>query len=248
MDMSRKDYTDLLEQTRKHLLQEYPKGYMKDTDLETYTYFATKRPIKQESAPAMKQSVPPPRHQPITKQPAPSPVVAEPIPPKVMPPAPKAVTPPPPAKTAPKINDLSDIQKILAEHCPAQRTIVEIAQPETHTVLVLTSSEPKEEQEVLNNLTKVIQQKLAPAEIRSAIELEKSNQWEQILNPIGPRLIIFSQTALDLCPQFASLYTKQSDSKTVWHLIPDIAVYLQQPNLKIILWKSLSQILGITPK
>lgn len=249
-------YLELLSQTQNHLLQEYSRDSLQTTDLETYNYFLAQKIVKKEPPVQMtqptKQAFPAPRQtQPISAKPAvviprkidDTPEIAEPVEA-----APSALVSPP------KNSDLSDIQKILAERCPTQRTTATIptaAQAAETQVIVLTSSEPPEQQEVLKNLSKAIQQRLAPAELRSAHEIDSKNEWEALLTLPSLRLIILSNKALQGSPKLASFYEdsqKQPIEKATWHVLPDVAVYLEQPNLKIVLWKTLCQILGVASK
>lgn len=233
-------YLELLTETQKHLLQEYPRDSILSTDPETYAYYLSKRAVNKE--PSIPAAPPPPVKAAVSA-----------VPPKPAP-IPKTQPTTAPQKLQEPVKeasiDLSDIQKIVAERCPTQRTtaaIPEAAQVCATQVIVLTSSEPLEQQEVLKNLTKAIQQRLVPAEMHSSIDIDKKNQWEALLTLPHLRLIILSQRALQASPKLASFYEdsqKQPREKATWHVIPDVAVFLEQPNLKVALWQRLCQILG----
>lgn len=164
-----------------------------------------------------------------------------------------------PVKTLTTV-DLSDIRKIIAEKFPQQQILDAIPSDEearrVHSawklaatvpaVVVLSFNESSNEKAFLQKMTSAIEQKLAPAAVISAQGIE---DWDHFLKSKGLRLIIASTHGLEAVPEAMKHYRefpKQARSqlgKVALCPLPDISLYLREPQLKHALWSAICELL-----
>jgi hypothetical protein len=89
-----------------------------------------------------------------------------------------------------------------------------------------------------------------PARLINAEGIEKENQWETFLSVTELKLIIICDYALWQMPHLLQFYREVPNqtqrfllNKPVM-LLPDLTLYLKDPQLKRSLWKALCQKIG----
>ncbi len=102
---------------------------------------------------------------------------------------------------------------------------------------------------LLNNLTAAISQKLLPAKILNATELEKSNQWELFLECKTLQVIIANPKDLKSCPSLLPYYQKNPQN-TLAKLgnvllieMQSADIYLSSPEAKRELWSIICKLI-----
>jgi hypothetical protein len=150
----------------------------------------------------------------------------------------------------PKEQDLSDIRKIVTELFPWQKIIDHppsdsAAQQQAH-VIVFHFDEPAEEATLLTNLSKAIQDRFGKTELLSAHKIDQENQWETLLQSASLRLILISEKGLRDLPNLLKHF--QQEKNQLNHiptcLMSQTSAYLQDPELKRTLWKTICKLLA----
>jgi hypothetical protein len=116
---------------------------------------------------------------------------------------------------------------------------------EISPVVILSFDSNPEHLAFLKNVAHAISLRLAPAQILTAAEFEKSNQWDSLLSAPQLRLVIASDHGIYLQPGLKPHYREVSQQgKHFLQNIPllmlsDISLYLKQPQLKSLLWRAI---------
>lgn len=103
----------------------------------------------------------------------------------------------------------------------------------------------------LKNIARAISLHIAPASVLSAPKIELEKKWENLLTSTNLRLIIASDYGLYLLPEGMKYYqsnpltTKHQLLKTPLLLLSDLSLYLKEPQLKPLLWRTICLELGI---
>lgn len=120
-----------------------------------------------------------------------------------------------------------------------------LSKREITPVIILSFHDNPQHQTFLANIAKAITLRLAPARVISAPELEKNNQWDDILKSPQLKLVISSDYELYLHPKLMSHYREEKDQgKHILHqtpllLLSDLSLYLKEPQLKSFLWRAI---------
>ncbi|MCB1111037.1 MAG: hypothetical protein H7A37_07650 [Chlamydiales bacterium] len=271
MTSLKQQYKQLLEQTQSFLLQEYAcrdSVMTTDSDYAYFKeYFLKTRQQPKPAAPLPSMSTPIPATTPKPKvavkpSPLPSPSLAvkeEKAEPTLPPPseAKKGVSlePMPAAAGA----DLKEIRKIISEKFPhiklhdnppddseAKQRSQRLRAPE---VVFLSFHEPQEQALFLGKVCRAVDQQLAPAVIYPADKINKQNKWEAMLAMKQLSLIVATDVGIHSMPKLKELYRESSNKMHRYLggvpllLLPDLTIYLKQPELKRSLWKALQQLL-----
>ena len=164
---------------------------------------------------------------------------------------------------APTAFEISCFRKFFQEHFPHHTLTTEIpndqlalkiskAWANKHHVLpvvILSFNEQNQSLNFLKNIVNAISLCLKPACIVSGIQIEKNQQWEQLLSTPDLRLIIACDYELYLQKNLIKHY-KQSPEKNLHYLndvplllLSDLNLYLKRPELKSFLWNAICNIL-----
>lgn len=160
--------------------------------------------------------------------------------------------------------DFSDIRQVITERFPSQKIIDQIPNDEdvrkkegtwqkgmaVPEVLILSFTEIPKEITFLQNIAKAIQDRLsATAQIMAAAKLEQEECWSAILSSKTLRLIIACDHGLPSIPGLMQYYreaprhAKYYAGKVPLCLMSDISLYLNEPQLKPALWKTIQEML-----
>lgn len=158
--------------------------------------------------------------------------------------------------------DFGDIQNIIIERFPAQKILHDIPSdasakihPQDHViahaeVLILSFSDDPQQMEFLLKLANAISVRLkSHAEVISARDLEHESQWNIPLKSKALRLVIASGHLIHAYPKLMQHYREEPKKarfyvgKVPLCLYSDISLYLQEPTLKLSLWKSVCELL-----
>ena len=218
--------------------------------------------VKETSKDEVSQSLP---KQPETPLPPPAATVlpkAEPLPIKT--PPPPVVEPLPTPATAQSTIGFAEIQKILSKVAPgfallsdppSDAKAKQIAQRwktknQSAPISLLYFHELPQQQKFLTNLATALDVISGPARLINAEGIEKENQWETFLSVTELKLIIICDYALWQMPHLLQFYREVPNqtqrfllNKPVM-LLPDLTLYLKDPQLKRSLWKALCQKIG----
>lgn len=270
----KEQFNELTQLTQLYLLQEYTMNDRIKVASENFSYFkkqaalAKKAHPKESTIPSLKVNSPPPA-QAIIDSPrpktAPEPLMSlQEIKPEPLP-MQKAAAKPAEAsshvdtlKVEPlqpsKPSDFSELRNIIKEQAPHLKIFDEIRMPKMITpkeVVILFLTRSPAENELLNNMAKAIQLKLAPTRLIEASSMELNKEWDRFLNSSPFKLIIIPQSDLNKLPEL-SKFSKRNEQQT-WFLnevptllIPDPELLNHNPSLKQQVWKSLQNYLKPT--
>ncbi len=112
-------------------------------------------------------------------------------------------------------------------------------------VAILSFHEQSQSLAFLKNIAKAIHLLLAPTCVLSGNNLEKNQQWDEVLTTPDLRLIIASDYELYLRPGLMEHYTQDKQSgkhflkRIPLLLLSDLTLYLKKPELKQLLWNAI---------
>lgn len=112
-------------------------------------------------------------------------------------------------------------------------------------IIILSFNDEEKHLTFLKNIAKAISVRIAPARVLSADKLEKERQWEEILAVPDLKLIIANDYGLYLHPELMRHYQeKPQQGKHYLKNVPllllsDPTLYLQEPQLKLLLWRAI---------
>lgn len=272
MNSIRDQLATLAAEVQMHLLQHHHVKEWLLAEPETYLYFKQsahtqkgKTPPKPLLKPPMPSPIiakapPPPVSAPIISkkettspqtefkaEPTPTPPPPPPEPQEKKPPKAKGFFVPEPLPPAQPL-DLADIRAIVQEKFPGLKlldTLPEKLPVAPATVVVLTCLEAGPQREFLQNMTKAIDSRLAPAELVDAAEIEAKNSWESLLKAPELKLIIISLHEMQQCPGLMSHYKEVNKTgraafgKIPAFMLADPSIYMKEHPLKAALWRSI---------
>ncbi len=112
-------------------------------------------------------------------------------------------------------------------------------------VMILTFNQDESQISFLKNIAKAITLCLAPARVISGLKIEAEKKWDKLVEAQGVKLIIACDYAFFLQPSLKPHF--KEDPKQGKHslgsipllLLSDLNLYLQQPQLKPLLWQAI---------
>lgn len=127
-------------------------------------------------------------------------------------------------------------------------------QKEPSPITILAFNEKPNHEAFLRNLSKAIEHVNPAVDVRTALTIEASNEWEVFLKSKSLKLIIASDIGMQACPNLMKFY--RETQKHAYHyldriplfLLSDISFYLKEPKLKQPLWQALREILSMLSK
>jgi hypothetical protein len=256
------DYHDLVRDTLSFLKAEPNKELL--VSQESFAFFGEAKPetprILRETRAALP---PPPQPKPVVQKPVPVTEAKAPAPspqaePKPIPvPQPVAVAAKPEPKQPETAAPSDDIRQMLEKAAPhvklstnpahdaaAKRLATawkfkSLAKP----VTLLSFGQTGAELQFLEALVGAIDQKLMPATLVDAVLLEKEKGWEFFVQSSVLNHLITPPIPLDKFPECGAFYHTSPEriGKHILFFLAPPAEYLQNPALKVALWKTLCQ-------
>jgi len=170
---------------------------------------------------------------------------------------------PPVPKPAPDAG-FADLQKLITKiipgfpfvsAIPSDAKALQIAQRwktknQSAPISLLCLNEPPQQQKFLTNLALALDVTFGPARLIHAEGIEKENQWEAFLSVPELKLVIICDYALWQMPHLLQFYREVPNQMQRFlrdkplMLLPDLTLYLKDPQLKRSLWKALCQKIG----
>lgn len=208
------------------------------------TYPAPPKISPPSSPPASEKVSPPPpqpKQEPIDRQPPPSiKFVRE-------------------APTAPAYQDFTELRTFFKKELPgiplsdtikddsAAKAIATRWKTPPSEIVILSFNELPKEHAFLKNLCFALNQCLASTTILSAGKIENEKGWEKLLTNDTLRLVVAGNHHLHTMPELLRHFREDGTGKHTLgkinlHLLSDLSVYMQQPNLKSSLWTSLCRL------
>jgi hypothetical protein len=158
----------------------------------------------------------------------------------------------------------SELQKLLSEtipdfaflpEIPSDALAKQIAQRwktknQSTPISLLFLQEPQQQHKFLTNLATALDVVFGSARLIHAEEIEKENQWEAFLSVPELKLVIICDYALWQMPHLLQFYREVPNQTQRFllnkplMLLPDLTLYLKDPQLKRSLWKALCQKIG----
>jgi hypothetical protein len=201
-------------------------------------------------------------HSKISEKPNPNILLQQSTSPNVAPPTEQKTEIEPIKKQAPSPQLLfSQLRTIIAHIAPALPIINQIPSDEkgrkistrwktknqSAPISILSAGELPEHKAFLEEVSLALDVYFGPAKSIDAETIEKEKQWESFLSAEGLKLIVICDFTLWQLPHLMQFYkeTPQSNSRTLGKtplfLLPDLSLYLKDPQLKRSLWKALCQ-------
>lgn len=253
---------DLISELKVRLSEEGPIF----AETEELLYFRQKW-----TQPEVKQPPPAPKLPEPPAPPPPVPVLAKPQPveppqppaPVIAKPQPTEPPPPPPSPKVPPLSPVSfeEIRRIVAKVAPQLKYIEEIpsdalakkiaqrwkTKNQATPISLLSLNEPKEHRLLLDQIAIALDVYFGPASLIEAEAIEKEKQWETFLSVEGLKLVVVCDYTLWQLHHLMKFY-KETPAQNVRMLgsvpvllLPDLSLYLKDPELKRSLWKALCQ-------
>ena len=160
--------------------------------------------------------------------------------------------------------DFREVKQILAQHIPDYSTIEDI--PEDHvaksinsawkqtqtvpSILILAFNDSEKHQLFLHNIAAAISICIAPAQVISASKIEQNLGWEEFLKNSRLRLVISSDYGIYTLPELMKHFKENpKQGKNFLGTVPllllsDLSLYLKEPKLKPLLWRSIISEIG----
>jgi hypothetical protein len=112
-------------------------------------------------------------------------------------------------------------------------------------VIILTFNQDEQHTLFLKNVAKAISLRLAPARVISGLKVEAEKKWDKLIESPDIQMIIACDYGFFMQPGLKKHY--REDSKQGKHflgnkpllLLSDLNLYLQQPQLKALLWQAI---------
>lgn len=189
--------------------------------------------------------------------PKPAPVVVAPPPPIPPPEPPKA----PAVQHPPTPTSFEEIRRVVNKVYPELKIIPEIpndaiakkiaqrwkTKNQAAPISILSLNEPKEQRALLEQIAIALDVYFGPARLIEAEGIEKEKQWEAFLSVEGLKLIVACDYTLwqlhNLMKSFKEIPAQgiRTLGSVPILLLPDLSLYLKDPQLKRSLWKALCQ-------
>lgn len=165
------------------------------------------------------------------------------------------------------VDDFSSWRQLWKEQCPHQALLEEIpsdrhSQQKKHAwkinqtippIVILSFQDAELSLKLLKNLAKAISLHFMPARVLSAKKIEEEKKWEALFNASHLRLIIAGDYGLYSLPGLMKYYKPANeDNKHYLHhtallLLSDLNLYLKEPQLKSLLWRTICNELQTAP-
>ena len=151
------------------------------------------------------------------------------------------------SKIAPQLAFLSEIPSDAKARQIAQRWKTK---NQSAPISLLFLNEPLQQQRFLTNLASALDVIFGPARLINAEGIEKESQWEAFLSVPELKLVIICDYALWQMPHLLQFYREVPNQTQRFllnkplMLLPDLTLYLKDPQLKRSLWKALCQKIG----
>jgi len=144
---------------------------------------------------------------------------------------------------------------VLLSEIPSDAKARQIAQRwktknQSAPISLLFLHEPLQQQKFLANLITALDVVFGSARLINAEGIEKDGQWEAFLSVSELKLVIICDYALWQMPHLLKFYrevpnqTQRFLLNKALMLLPDLTLYLKDPQLKRSLWKALCQKIG----
>ena len=179
---------------------------------------------------------------------------------------PLAISAPAAIEPSPRMADMGfgELQKLLSkiapelvflEQIPSDAKARQIAQRwktknQSAPISLLFLHEPLQQQKFLTNLATALDVVFGPARLINAEGIEKESQWEAFLSVAELKLVIICDYALWQMPHLLKYYREVPNQTQRFllnkplMLLPDLTLYLKDPQLKRSLWKAICQKIG----
>lgn len=203
---------------------------------------------------------PPPAPVPVpilAPAPIPIPVTVAPPPPPLPEPVVAVHTPPPVSSTT----SFEEIRRVVKKVYPELRILDEIpndsmakkiaqrwkTKNQAAPISILSLHEPKEQRALLEQIAVALDVYFGPARLIEAEVIEKEKQWEAFLSVEGLKLVVVCDYTLWQLHGLMKSYKETPATATrllgsvPLLLLPDLSLYLKDPQLKRSLWKALCQ-------
>lgn len=111
-------------------------------------------------------------------------------------------------------------------------------------IVLLSFNEQEKQLAFLKNVAQAITRHLAPACVLSGLKIEQEKKWDIFLNNPALRFVIASDYGIYLLPGLMHHYKESNQAKhflknTPLLLLSDVSLYLKQPQLKPLLWRTI---------
>ncbi|MBJ7449277.1 MAG: hypothetical protein JHC93_02835 [Parachlamydiales bacterium] len=116
-------------------------------------------------------------------------------------------------------------------------------------VVIISSNDTPATKSFLAQVAQAITLHFYPCDLIDAQEMQTKNAWQNVLEIPDKKLYIAAESAMIRYPELALVYKEKSGNKgpflgtTPLLIVPDFALYLQQPSLKASLWSTLCYLL-----
>jgi len=170
--------------------------------------------------------------------------------------------PPPPTSRAPE--HFIELRLLFSKIAPQMRILDEVPSDSAAKLVserwktrnqaapfsLLTHQEPTQHRLLLEHLAQALDVTFGGAQLIQCGPIESQKQWEAFLSVAGLKVVIICDAALWQLPNLLQYYREVPShserflQNTPLFLLPDLSLYLKDPQLKRSLWKALCQKIG----